>query len=179
MPYAPEAMRPLDFEFARPRRAVRRAGWALLALAALFSADLGRSYLAARDDVAGLEAGLARGREAAARSPAPPAHAGSAEEIAAARMVIARFATPWPALFDALEAVQLDDVSLLAIEPDAATGSVLISGEARTYLALLTYVARLRDQPGLARVYVARHEVRDTEPRRPLAFSVAARWRRM
>jgi len=170
-------MRPLDFEFAAPRRAAGWAGWLLLALAALFVADLGRSYVAVESDIARLETRIAR--TAPAADTRESVRAASPEEFAQARAVLRRFATPWPALFDAVEAVQLDAISLLAIEPDANTGQVTISGEARSYLAVLTYVARLQEQPGLHRVHLARHDVRESEPRRPVAFAVSAQWRRL
>jgi hypothetical protein len=168
-------MRPLDFDFAE-RRGPGLAGWLVLAAALLFAADLARSYLPLRDEIARIEGRVAK---SAPGQRAARAEAGSVnpEEFSAARAVVGRFSAPWPALFDAIEAVRMDEIALLAIEPDAASGQVLISGEGRSYVAVLTYVSRLEAQPGLTRVHLARHEVRETEPRRPVAFSVAARWR--
>jgi hypothetical protein len=163
-------MRPLDFDFAE-RRGPGRAGWLLLALGVLFVLDLARTYLPLRGEVARVEARLARSDRGVSRQ-----ETASPEELASARAVIRRFAAPWPALFHAIETVRLDGVGLLAVEPDPASGQVLISGEARDYLTALTYVAQLETQPGLRRVHLARHEVRDGEPRRPVAFSVSARW---
>lgn len=168
-------MRALDLELATKRRPSHWAGWVLLGVGLLFASDLARSYLSSGERITEAER-----RILAVDSVAPkPVHQASGpEELAEARAVVARFATPWPALFDAIESVQVDDISLLSIEPDSATRSVTISGEARNYLAVLTYVARLAEQPGLARVYLARHEVRETEPRRPVAFAVSAQWSR-
>jgi hypothetical protein len=170
-------MRPLDFDFAAGGGRSRRPGWILLAIGIAFGFELGRGYVSQRDEVARLEERLARTaglREVRASAGRPL----STEEFAEARGIVARFSAPWTTLFAAIEAVRLDDVSLLSIEPDAAAGSVLISGEGKDYLAVLTYVARLGEQPGLSRVHLARHEVRDSEPRRPVSFSVAAQWRR-
>jgi hypothetical protein len=166
-------MRPLDFDFAE-RRAPGWAGWVLLAAGVVFAADLARSYLPLRDEIPRIEARLAKSNEPKGLE----RHPVSAEEFAEARSVVARFAAPWPTLFAAIESVRIDDVALLAIEPDPASGHVLISGEGKDYLAVLTYVARLEAQPGLSRVHLSRHEVREAEPRRPVSFSVSARWRR-
>lgn len=169
-------MRPLDIDLASRSRAPRWAGWLLLALVGGFTADIGSDYLALREDIARIESRLTgAGAGGQARNSARKVNA---EEFAQARAVIARFAAPWSTLFDAVEAVKLDEVSLLAIEPDPAAGSVTISAEGRDYLAVLTYVAQLQAQPGLTRVHLGRHELRASEPRRPVAFSVSAQWRR-
>ena len=170
-------MRPLGFDFAE-RRGPGWAGWLLLAVGVVFAADLARTYVPLRGEVGRVEARLARSDERAAAPRETARREASPEEFAEARAVVARFAAPWPALFAALEAVRIDGVALLAIEPDPASGNVLITGEARDYLAVLTYVARLETQPALGRVHLSRHEVRESEPRRPVAFTVSARWRR-
>jgi hypothetical protein len=169
-------VRRLNFDFAG-RRAPRWAGWLMLALGLAFVADLARSYVALRAETARVEARVA----AVGARPTAPSRSESrgalAEEIAEARTVVARFAAPWPALFSAIESSRTDDVSLLSIEPDAAAGHVVISGEAKDYLSLMTYVARLQSHQALSRVHLARHEVRDNEPKRPTQFSISARWR--
>jgi hypothetical protein len=170
-------MRRLGFDFAVQRKAHGWAGWLLLAFAAIFVADLGRQYLSLQTELERMEARLPRLDEPEAKvlfGQRPP----SIEELAAARAVVARFAAPWPSLFSAIESVKVDDVALLSIEPDAGSGQVLITGEAKDYLALLTYVAHLGAHPGFTRVHLSRYEVRDSQPRRPIAFSVLAQWRR-
>jgi hypothetical protein len=169
------ALPSLDFEFVE-RRGAGWIGWALLVIGALFVADLARTYFTLRNEVPRIEARLtAENRTLPSEKPAR--NAATAEELTEARAVVARFAAPWPALFAAIEASRIDEVSLLTIEPEASSGHVVITGEARNYLAVLTYVARLEAQAGLGRVHLARHEVRETEPRRPVAFSISARWR--
>jgi hypothetical protein len=171
-------MRPLPFDFAVQRRTRGWVGWLLLAFGAAFVADLGRQYLSLQAEVARMEARFPHIDEPVGKAVSPRRPA-SAEEFAAARAVVARFAAPWPTLFAAIESVQVDNVSLLSIEPDVGSGQVSITGEAKDYLALLTYVAQLGAHPGFTRVYVARHEIRDSQQRRPIAFSVLAQWRRM
>ena len=171
-------MRRLRFDFAVQRRPRAWAGWLLLALGAAFVAHLGREYRALETEVARMQARLPFVDEPAIKA-LPPRRPASAEEFVAARAVVARFAAPWPMLFAAIESVQIDGVSLLSIEPEAATGQVLITGEAKDYLAVLTYVAHLAANPGFARVHLSRYEIRDAQPRRPIAFSVLAQWRRV
>lgn len=172
-------MRPLELDFAGDYSSSRWAGWAILAVSILFAVDLSRSFVAVRDEAAQLEARLGRSGMTKDIEPGRAPRAAAPEEFAEARAVVARFATPWSTLFAAVESVQLDEITLLAIEPDPASGNVQISGEARNYLALLTFVGQLERQPGLTRVHLARHEVRESEPRRPLSFTVSAQWRRL
>jgi hypothetical protein len=170
-------MRRLSFDFAVQRRTRKWAGWLLLAFGALFVGDLGRQYLALQAEVARMEqlpyVDESTGKALTVRNAANP------EEFAAARAVVARFAAPWPTLFAAIESVQVENVTLLSIEPDASTGQVLIAGEAKDYLALLTYVAQLGAHPGFTRVHLSRYETRESQSRRPIAFSVLAQWRRV
>jgi hypothetical protein len=170
-------MRAPGFDFAVRRRNSSWAGWLLLTLSVVFLADLARNYLSLQAEIARMEARFARVDAAPGKS-VPGARALRGEEFAGARAVVARFATPWPTLFSAIESVQVDEVSLLSIEPDPNTGLVVIAGEGRDYLAVLTYVARLSAHPAFTRVHLSRHEARDGDARRPVSFSLAARWRK-
>lgn len=172
-------MRRLDLDFHRTRPASRWASWALLAIAVAFAADVGLTYDQLREGVAWKEARLAkRGGAAAASGPgAMQARAVSLEEIAAARETIQRLSTPWEKLFAALESTPTDDVALLAIDPDPKAGTVTISGQGKDYPAALQYAAELGQAGALSRVYLVRHELRQNDPQRPVAFSVSASWR--
>ena len=46
----------------------------------------------------------------------------------------------------------------------------------KDYLSALTYVLNLGRSEALSHVQLARHEVRTTEPQRPVSFSVSATW---
>ena len=100
----------------------------------------------------------------------------SAEEVAFARDTVRRLATPWERLFGALEAAQMDGVALLSVEPDAEGRTVNVTGEAKDYLATLTYVGHLNEEPALKRVHLVRHEARDGSER-PVLFTVSAAWK--
>jgi hypothetical protein len=167
-------MKPLDLEFHR-RRPPSLIGWALFVLALLFIVDLGRSYHAAREAVAGSESGLAQ--QARARGSARPAASrltATPEEMALARETVQRLRMPWDALFGALEAAASDEVALTGIEPDAKTGTVLVTGEAASYPATLDYVVRLRQGKALGSAHLVKHELRNGT--RPVAFTVSASW---
>lgn len=168
-------VKPLDLEF-RGGRPPSLLGSALLILAVLFLADLGRSFHTAREAVAGAEAGLAQqarargaGRPAASRLTATP------EEVALARETVQRLQMPWDTLFGALEAAASNEVVLAGIEPDAKSGTVLVSGEAASYPAALEYVVRLREGKALRNAHLVKHELRDGA-QRPVAFTVSASW---
>ena len=168
-------MRPLALDFRRSTEAAPWAGWALLALALLFVADLGQTYLEARATLAVAESRLVKLTRPADGS-RPGARTATPAEIAAARETYHRLAMPWNELFGALEGAATDRVSLVAIEPDAKSGTVTITGEAHDYLAALDYVVRLRQSPTLAGAHLVKHDARPGGPPGAVGFAVAARW---
>jgi hypothetical protein len=173
-------MRPIDLDFRRSRPRSAWAGWTLLALGVALAADVTVSYHRARDTLADREARWAKlgGAKGATRpAGAAPARAVAPEEVKFARETIRRISTPWRNLFGALESTSTGDISLLSIEPDPESGTVVISGESKDYLAVLNYVSRLEGAKTLRGVDLIRHEVRQNEPQRPVAFSVSAVWK--
>ena len=174
-------MQRLHLDFQQPHARRNGMGALLLLVGAVAAAlALAHQYRTARDTTQ-LEERVADARRLARRA-MPPLDArvsrgrALAEEIRDANAVIERMNVPWDALFHELEATEDEGVALLAIQPDAATRQVRISGEARKLDAVLGYVARLEARQGLRNVYLVGHEVRDT-PRRPVAFSVSAEWK--
>jgi hypothetical protein len=160
----------LDIDF---RRAARRSPWAgrvLMAVSAAIALDAGLAYRDARQVIEGNRAELAR-------APAAPAQRASKEEVELARNTVERLATPWDGLFGALESAASDQVALLAVEPDARAGKVMISGEGKDYLAALSYVLNLSRSDALSGVQLVRHEMKAEDPQRPVAFAVSATWR--
>jgi hypothetical protein len=163
-------MKKLEIDFVRRTRTpwVARA---LLALALAMTADTALSFFHARASLARNQAQLARAepRGAAPRKLAP-------EELAAVRATVERLATPWDRLFGALEAASNDQVALLGIEPDAKAGTVLITGDSKSYLAALSYVLNLSRVEGLSGVQLVRHEAKANDPRGAVSFAVSAAW---
>jgi hypothetical protein len=142
--------------------------------------DLGVSYYGARKDVARNEARLAKAGPPAdgAGRAAAAARAISPEELAVARETIQRLSMPWDNLFGALESAATDQVALLAIEPDPKSGTVVISAEGKDYAAALSYVLELSRAKTLSQVHLVKHELQESDPQRPVAFSVSASWSR-
>ena len=157
----------LDIDF---RRAPQRSPWAarvLMVVAAAVTLDAGLSYREARQVIE-------LNRDALAKAAPVSAPRASKDEVAAARDTVERLSTPWPGLFGALESAASDQVALLAVEPDARAGKVLISGEGKDYLAALTYVLNLSRSDALSGVQLVRHEVKPEE--KTVSFSVSATW---
>lgn len=177
-------MRRLELDFLRSGRQPGWAAWTLLAVALAFALDLGWSWYTLKDEIARKEARLAAHAgparqtdlfKVSSRKFAPqPVREG---ELAAARDTLHRLSVPWDALFGALEAAQTERASLISIEPDAGSGTVTLTGEAKDYLAALSYVANLEQQKALSRVHLARHEIRNNDPQRPVTFTISAAWR--
>lgn len=164
-------MQRIDLNFAGRERRSPWAGALLLAVAAAVAGDAAWSYVHARRTIAQAELLIARSHARAAPRAVPP------EELAAARDTVQRLALPWPGLFGAIESAASDDVALLAIEPDPRAGKVTISGDSKDYLAALTYVLNLSRAEVLSGVELVRHEVKQNDPRHPVAFSVSASWK--
>ena len=162
-------MRRIDLDFVARSRAPW-AGRVLLAVAVAFSADVALSYRQAQSVLEATEA-LASRSEARA-----PQRRASADEVAQVRETLARLSLPWDKLFGALESAASERVALLAVEPDSKTGTVLISGDSKDYLAALSYVLELSHSDSLSKVQLVRHEMKANDPQRPVAFTVTARW---
>ena len=163
-------MQRLDLDFAGHGRAHRWAGPLLLAIALGVCGDMAWRYVQLERSVKSAEAQVARAR------PHRPSTSVSSEEIVQAKETVERLGLPWAKLFSALESAASDQVALLAIEPDAKSGKVLISGDSKDYLAALTYVLNLSKTSGLADVQLVRHEVKKNDPQHAVSFQVSAAW---
>jgi hypothetical protein len=158
----------LDFVRRAPRS--RWAGRVLLAVALGVAGDLAFTYAQLDRAVKANEAVVARAQPRKAVAQASP------EELALARDTVERLGLPWTKLFAALESATSDQVALLAIEPDTKSGTVKISGDSKDYLAALGYVLNLSQADALSNVQLVRHELKQNDPQRPVAFSISAAW---
>ena len=167
-------MQRIELDFVRRRPASRWAGRVLLAVALGIAGEMGFTYVQLSRTVNTNEAIVARAASTShARKAANPV---SAEEVAAARETVNRLGLPWTKLFAALEGAANERVALLAIEPDAKSGTVKISGDSKDYLSALTYVLNLSRADTLSHVQLVRHEVKQNDPQRPVSFSISAAW---
>jgi Tfp pilus assembly protein PilN len=174
-------MKPVRLELDHLRKTPRpaRISWVLLAIALAFAADVGSSYVKTRAEIEARTAKLARLSGGPTREVSASTSAGllSKEEFSAAQDTILRLSMPWDNVFRALEAARSDDVALLSIEPDAGSGSLSITGEARSYPAALTYVAWLSHEKTLKNVRLARHEIDRNDARQRVSFTISADWK--
>ncbi len=99
-----------------------------------------------------------------------------AEAMAGARMVVSHLAGPGERLFVTLEAIDEPDVALLALTPDTAKRTMRIQAEARGPEAMLSYLRILKRSRAFTQVVLVEHEVQDSDPDRPLRFSLSAAW---
>jgi hypothetical protein len=164
-------MRKLEVNFVAQGARPAWWGWVLLAAAVAFSLDAALSYKEVRTSLALNEARIARAQPRTA-----PPRTVSAEEVAAVRETVERLGMPWDKLFGAVESAASEQVALLGIEPDPKAGTVVISGDSKDYLAVLTYVLNLSKAEALARVQLVRHEAKAADPKGPVSFAVSAAW---
>jgi hypothetical protein len=170
-------MLPLELDFCGRGASSPWMRRVLVGVAVVMAAHVGSSYVRLSERISEGEAQLARaGRvgEAGRFAGAPNA---SPEELRVAHETLERLTLSWQNLFGALEASLGNDVALLSIEPDARNGSAVIGAEAKDYESALGYVEKLSTSKTLRNVRLVRHEIREGESRRPLAFTVSANWK--
>lgn len=90
--------------------------------------------------------------------------------------VLASLKLPWEKFFTALEAIPPDDVTLLAITPEAKRGTVQLRGEARNLYAVLRYVKAIGSGGYFTDAELLEHEIGTQNPVLPVRFVIAARW---
>ncbi|MES3001256.1 MAG: PilN domain-containing protein [Pseudomonadota bacterium] len=124
----------------------------------------------ARVSLAALHARKGRRADAAATTPQMTAPQRQAWE-----QVARQLGTPWAALLDALEAGTPADVALVAIEPDARTGSVRLQAEARTLDTLLAYAGTLGASPLFEGASLVKHETNEQDGNKPMRLGFELR----
>ncbi|MDP1928218.1 MAG: hypothetical protein Q8K62_06865 [Thiobacillus sp.] len=98
-------------------------------------------------------------------------------EAKQANQVLRQLSLPWNDLFTAVDAAGGQTIALLSLEPDIQKGMVKISGEAKDLDALLGYVKRLSTHAVFDRVSLQNHQIQQTDPEKPLRFSLLAHWK--
>lgn len=164
----------LDY-IAAPRRA-RAAGFGLLALALACSGVLLERYRSVKLEAAGIEStrALLPGEP---RSPQRDARRSGDEEFKQAEAIVRQLALPWAAMIHAVEGAASADVAVLHMEPDARERRLRITAEARNEEAMIEYLRRLGRQPTLSDAHLASHQVVLEDARRPIQFTLMAKFR--
>jgi Tfp pilus assembly protein PilN len=170
-------MRPLSLDYVR--RPISWPAWLLLAAALAVAGGTGRSYFAAKEQLAALETAGDRALHGplklvdrkAAYSPALK------DNLVYANGVVQNLALPWDMLFRTVEQTGSVPVALLAVQPDPQKRLVRISGEAKDYAAVLTYLARLDESGTLRNVHLLSHQRKQDDPQHPLLFTIGASWK--
>jgi hypothetical protein len=169
----------LDLDFVRPQRRYTWQG-ALLLLGGLATAGFGaQQYLNAEREINALErelSTLARGA-GGARGERTVDLDNLRARIVFANQVLRKKTVPWDGLFRDIESASDSTIGLLSVQPDAATGLVRISGEARDASALAEYMARLETQPSLKKVHLVEHEMKGEHSRAVVRFTLNATWK--
>jgi hypothetical protein len=114
---------------------------------------------------------------AAARPAHPVSRERTEEELRAAQTAIRQLDLPWGRLIRSLERAATPNVAVLAVQPEAQSRLLRVSAETATEGAMFSYLNRLRASDALVDVHLASHQVREDDPRRPLQFSLQARFR--
>jgi Tfp pilus assembly protein PilN len=83
---------------------------------------------------------------------------------------------PWIELLTMIEAMPLQDATLLSVEPLPATQTVRIVAEAKSPQAMLRLIQQLHKDVGLHQVTVMSHQVMANTPGAPLRFNIQAGW---
>jgi hypothetical protein len=167
-------MRALDLDLVR-RRPVWPA-WLLLGVGGLLFGDALLDTLRLRDEMGQVE--RRRGSTpAAAPALKEPVNEQTRRELDVARQALQELALPWEPLFKSIESSVGTDTALLSIEPDAGKRMLRISGEARSYPSILSFMVRLEKAQVLTGVHLISHQLREELAERPVQFTLAASWR--
>lgn len=168
-------MKPVPIDFGPSGGRVRhRMAWTVLLGAAAVAAALAPAWIQAWDALQAAQqahqAALARHARQAdfgvAQTPLPPA----------AEQAVERLETPWLQMLASIESAGGRDVTLLSLEPHAASREVRIQAQAKDMPALIAYVRALAAAPDFLSVRLESHQVQLQHARQPVDGMVVARW---
>lgn len=107
----------------------------------------------------------------------PVAETASEDEMQYANDISAQLSTPWNPLLTSLEQISAPDIALLSIEPNRKKLQLVLTGQAKNMAAILQYVQALTQLNVLAQVYLLKHQVDQSDPFKPVAFTIVAQWK--
>lgn len=168
-------MRALSLNFERQAPSAR-LGYALFVAGALVTALVIGAHAVVRQEMERLARAAPDAPLKRDAGVLPRGVTSEAEAIAGARMVVGHLAGPGERLFVTLETIDVPDVALLALTPDTRTRTLRVQAEARGSDAMLAYLRVLERSRAFTQVVLVEHEIQDSDPQRPLRFSLAAAW---
>lgn len=98
------------------------------------------------------------------------------EKIKQVSEVVNALIMPWDALLSAVEESDMPDIALLSLEPNNKKQQLLLTGEAKNFQSILTYVNQLEAQRMLSEVYLQKHSVNEADASKPISFTIFALW---
>jgi len=168
-------MRPLSLNFERAVPSAR-LGYGLFVAGGLVMALVIGAQAMIYQEIQNQAAAAPRAEARREAGVLPRGVTSEAEAIAGALAVVGHLAGPGARLFVTLEAIDEPDVALLALAPDTRKRTLRIQAEAKGYEAMLSYLRVLEQSGAFTQVVLVEHEIQNTDPRRPLRFSLAAVW---
>lgn len=170
-------MKRIELDYQQPGyRPNRTAGWILLIAGVALLIEMGVSYDRLQNDREAMNREIRTSKIHMGTQRNESDRQFTDKDLAEARQIINRIATPWDAFFTGLESVSRQNVAILAIEPDMQTGQLRIDGEAKDYAAALALVAKLRTTKPFSEVFLLRHEIKRDDPQHPLGITVTMQW---
>lgn len=100
----------------------------------------------------------------------------SEADIQYARAIVTQLSTPWNPLLNALERINMQNVALLSVEPNRKKQQLVITGQAKNMESTLSYIKRLEAIEGLSQVYLLKHQIDQSDPNKPVGFTILAQW---
>jgi hypothetical protein len=166
-------MRALDLDIVRRRPLW--PGWVVLIVGIALVADAGLRHQRLLDTVDEMQRPRSVSKYSQTSGGAQVSEQ-TRRELDSARRLLQELVLPWEPLFRSIEGSVDPETGLLAIEPDAERRAVRITGEARNYRSVLDFVDRLGQKPGLARIHLLNHQIREDVAEHPFVFTLTASW---
>lgn len=98
------------------------------------------------------------------------------QELKQAGEILRQVNLPWEGLFDSLEYTVSKEIALLSVQPNVASRTIRIAGEARNLGALTDFVEAMERENVFENVHLLNYKVKKENPYRPIAFSLTATW---
>ena len=99
------------------------------------------------------------------------------EQLNEVQEVVQTLVTPWETLFLAIEQADIPDVALLSIEPSKEKQRLVLTGQSKNIQATFQYLQRLQALPMLTHVYLQNHKVAESDPFKPVNFTIVGQWK--